>query len=135
MPHPRLPDWQLRLEAFIGSRWLMPFAWGTNDCAIFAADAVLAVCGYDPAEGLRGHRTAQDAQVIAEEQGGVVALARARLGARIGPLLAAAGDVGMVHMPVGPTLVVCAGGHFVGPGERGVVYVATDTVRLAWRCD
>jgi hypothetical protein len=33
----------------------MPFEWGFNDCALFAADAVQAMTGEDPAPDLRGY--------------------------------------------------------------------------------
>lgn len=51
----RLPDWEPRLAAYLeplmaGAR----FEWGTLDCALFAADAVLAMTGHDIAAPFRG---------------------------------------------------------------------------------
>ena len=52
----KLQDWQLRFEAFIKERQTLPFAWGTNDCAVFAADCVQALTGVDVAlPELRAH--------------------------------------------------------------------------------
>ena len=51
----RLPDWETRLAAYLeplmaGAR----FEWGQLDCALFAADAVLAMSGHDIAAPFRG---------------------------------------------------------------------------------
>jgi hypothetical protein len=43
----RLPDWPARLAAHIEAHRALPFAWGTNDCATFAAGAVRAITGQD----------------------------------------------------------------------------------------
>lgn len=50
----RVEDWPERLAAFIEQRRKMPFAWGSNDCALFAADAVCAITGVDLGEPFRG---------------------------------------------------------------------------------
>ena len=34
----RLPNWTHRLSALMLARAQVPFAWGSNDCASFAAD-------------------------------------------------------------------------------------------------
>lgn len=44
----RRQDWQRRLEEFLAAAERKPFAWGTWDCATFAAAAVEAVTGRDP---------------------------------------------------------------------------------------
>lgn len=41
----RLPDWPERLAAYLCQQRPNRFAWGTHDCANFAAGAVLAVTG------------------------------------------------------------------------------------------
>ena len=45
--HPRLPDWQPRLQALIQARLAAPFAWGEHDCCLFVCDAVQAITGQD----------------------------------------------------------------------------------------
>ena len=50
----RREDWPERLLAFARSRERQPFVWGTNDCALFAADAALAMTGHDFAAPFRG---------------------------------------------------------------------------------
>ena len=53
----RLPDWRARLGAHIAAHRTRPFAYGAHDCATFAAGAVQAVTGSDPAAGLTGYTT------------------------------------------------------------------------------
>lgn len=52
--NPRYPDWPQRLAAWIEAHREKPFAWGTNDCAIFAADMIEAITGRDFAVAFRG---------------------------------------------------------------------------------
>jgi hypothetical protein len=48
--------WDTReLERFLLARAPMPFKWGSNDCALFVADAVLAMTGVDIAADFRGY--------------------------------------------------------------------------------
>jgi hypothetical protein len=53
----RFEDWPERLARFIDAHQGTPFAWGENDCCLFAANAILAMTGIDLAEGLRGYST------------------------------------------------------------------------------
>lgn len=51
----RFPDWEARLSAYLAP--LMDdavFAWGSLDCALMVADAVLAMTGEDIASPFRG---------------------------------------------------------------------------------
>ena len=50
----RLPDWRQRLGEYVAGIAKTPFAPGSADCALFAADAILAMTGTDPAAGFRG---------------------------------------------------------------------------------
>jgi hypothetical protein len=50
----RKSNWEAELADFISSRKETEFQWGTHDCALFAADAVLAITGDDPAPDFRG---------------------------------------------------------------------------------
>ena len=53
----RLPDWPLRLVAYVTAQARRPFAPGDHDCALFVAGAVAAMTGEDPAEGVKGRYT------------------------------------------------------------------------------
>lgn len=50
----RKPGWRLALYAALDERRGLPFAWGTNDGAIFAADMVKVMTGVDLAAPFRG---------------------------------------------------------------------------------
>lgn len=55
MKRKRFPDWELRLAEFIEQKKDKPFDYGSNDCALFASDAVIALTGFDPAAPFRGN--------------------------------------------------------------------------------
>lgn len=50
----RKSNWEAELANFISARRESAFEWGVNDCALFAADAVEAITGDDPAPDFRG---------------------------------------------------------------------------------
>jgi len=131
----RLPDWQLRLAEFMGSRFAMPFNWGTNDCCLFAADAVLAMTGIDHAASLRGtYTTALGAQRIVDDAGGMLALTEGMLGGAMSPLLAGVGDVVLVKNEGRELLAICNGVNTLSPGAAGLVGLETFNHGLAaWR--
>ncbi|ATA23545.1 hypothetical protein BIY26_09550 [Brenneria goodwinii] len=47
-------DWQKQLIDVIRAAEKRPFSWGKNDCLLFAADCVAAMCGQDFAAQYRG---------------------------------------------------------------------------------
>jgi hypothetical protein len=66
--------WHTRsFDKFLREREMMPFAWGTNDCCIFAADAILANTGVDIADDFRGKYSTQLGafKTIREVTGGI----------------------------------------------------------------
>lgn len=67
----RLPDWPARLHAFVDSVKAEPFRWDGHDCAVgWAADAVLAMTGEDPAKDCRGrYQTARGAAKTMKRKG------------------------------------------------------------------
>lgn len=50
----RVPDWRAKLQVFIAASLDRPFAFGTHDCALFAADAMREMTGLDLGEKYRG---------------------------------------------------------------------------------
>lgn len=130
----RLPDWQERLAALLAERRKTPFRFGLNDCCTFAAEAVRVQTGLDPGTGLRGHRTAQEAEAVLAEWHGVGSIATARLGPEIAPALAQVGDVGLAVLEGRDTLVVCTGMQWTGPGDAGLLNLSAERVTRAWRC-
>lgn len=53
----RLPDWRPRLTAYLRAAAGRSFEPGRHDCALFAAGAVQAMTGVDPAAAWRGRYT------------------------------------------------------------------------------
>lgn len=130
----RLPDWQSRFAAFASSRRAMPFAWGSNDCSLFAADAVLAITGRDLAADLRGtYDSARGASRILHERGGMRAIATAALGPEVATGFAAVGDVLLMNTPEGEGLAICNGGHAIGAGPHGALVMPLAAAVAAWK--
>lgn len=129
----RLPDWQLRFAAFAQQRRDLPFKWGENDCALFAADAVLALTGKDPAAEMRGYASALQAARAARKYGGLAAAADAMLGLRVSPLMAGVGDIVLLDMGNHEALGVCNGSSLIGPGPNGIVAYGMGCAKAAWR--
>ena len=130
----RLSDWRLRFDALITARLRAPFAWGTNDCALFAADNVLALTGIDPARGMRGHTSARQAARTLRRRGDLATLVGGALGASCGPGAAVQGDVVMVPMGGRLALGVCLNAESaVGPGAYGLLQTSMANAVCAWR--
>jgi hypothetical protein len=129
----RYPDWQLRLDAFVRDRAGMPFAWGSNDCCLFAAAGVEALTGERPMPHLRGYTTAREALEILKAHGGLQAFASAALGPAIPPQLARIGDVVMVRTEDAEALAICNGQTVIAAGEHGLIAFPMKQALCAWR--
>ena len=135
-PNPARPDPRLRgqaLHAFCAAHRAQPFAWGSNDCALFASDWVLAATGTDPAAAFRGYRTAQEAARLVSEHGGLAAIATAALGPPIRAMYAITGDIVLVDLDGRETLGVCNGQTVLGPGPDGLAVGTIDLALQAWK--
>jgi hypothetical protein len=53
----RYNDWEDRLRTYLDRVRDDTFAWGTHDCALFAASCINAMCGVDPAAAFRATYT------------------------------------------------------------------------------
>lgn len=129
----RRRDWPGRFFRLIGAARARPFAWGTHDCCLWAADSVEAVTGTDPAARWRGtYRDEIGALRLVRALGGLPAVA-ALGGVEIAPGLAAPGDVGLVTWPDGVAcLGVCAGvSRWLVVGDSGLVTLHQRAAR-AW---
>jgi hypothetical protein len=149
------PNAQRSLDTFLLARRSVPFAWGSNDCALFAADAILAHTGIDIAADFRGKYS---------DEAGAFALIRSVTGAGTNPATAV-GDVaawcaqrfGLVewaspdgkplplHAQRGDLVVMENGGvliagivhlngrHLVSMAESGPVRLPLSAARRAWK--
>lgn len=134
MARPR--DWMEQLEAVVRARMFQPFAYGQQDCILFAAECVQACTGRDVWQGA-SYTGALDGLRLLRELGGIKALAASRLGEEISPELAAPGDVGLYldADPEHPGLAVNVGGTWLAPSARGLRPLQRDRITTAWRCE
>lgn len=147
-PLPRHTDWPTRLATFVESRRYRPFAWGSNDCWLFAADAIVAMTGRDFGEAWRGTyssaleaaRRARRFATNAERDPFGTALWPAWAGLARLPLgYAGRGDLVLVEQLLPPhRRPFVFGGIHVGsavaaPGPAGLVFFPRSAWRRAWR--
>lgn len=152
-----LDGWDSRLHTAIEAAKAKPFQWGAHDCALFAADCVLATTGTDMAEGLRGtYDNLQGAaaamkRIVKQDLGSrasggaenstgnlvepLVEHMAAKHGAReVKPAFAQRHAICLYDDPgLGPALGVCLGhvAAFLHP-DAGIVYVPMRRIRRAW---
>ena len=131
----RHDNWPTLLVAFIEERRHAPFAWGSNDCCLFAADWIRRACGVDFAEGLRGgYSSALGATRVLSRYGGVLEIAGtlAKLES-IPTSTARRGDVVAFKMDGGHALGICIGDIAALVGKGGLVFPRIETAAAAWR--
>jgi hypothetical protein len=133
----RLEGWEGRLAALVEARRHVPFQWGVNDCLMFAADAVLAVTGRDPAENHRGWYDDKGSALrhLARGHGSLWKAVEYHLGAAGNVVDARRGDIAIGtwsdDLP-GMTLGVVLGAHVATPGPEGLVFNGLRTAMRAW---
>jgi hypothetical protein len=129
---------------FLTERAHAPFAWGENDCALFAADAIQSFTGVDIAEDFRGKYTdeASALETIKEITGGeTVADAAAWCAAKhelpelANPLFAQRGDLVILDAPSGHQIagIVGLNGHAISVYDKGLFRLPITSVVRAWR--
>jgi len=113
----RLPDWEARLAAYLEPLRLRPFAWGSHDCCLFTAGAVLAMTGVDPMPEFRGrYSTAIGAERALRRYGaGSLDATLDTKFAGVAPALAHRGDIVMA----GGLLGICGGPFLYAVGSEG----------------
>jgi len=133
----RDPRWPDLLAEIIQQRAATPFAWGLHDCALLAADVVLALTGTDPAGALRGaYSTEAEADALIAQHGGLEALA-ATLAAEVGlgdcaPTFAQRGDVALVTQGNMRALGVVVGDSVAVPAAQGLAFLPLASIQRAW---
>jgi len=134
--HPRRPDWPERLAAHVEARRDVPFAWGSQDCCSFAADAVQAMTGRDWLAPHRGqYQDAASAEAIMGDAGleTLVAGLLASFGAGdCPPGFAQRGDLALVLSGNELTLGVVLGEVVAAPGLRRLAFVPRTAIRRGW---
>lgn len=135
----RVHNWNLRLVEALEAAEQKTFAYGTFDCALFAADCVLAITGNDYAVELRGYTSKLDAYRIVANYGSLQAMITALLGSEpIHPAFAGRGDVILGAPPLGENeagecIGICTGTHIAYPKAVGLQLLLRATALHAWR--
>ena len=129
----RVPDWTEKLFAFVEARRSLPFAWGTNDCVMFAADCAIELTGVDPMTAYRGkyNDAAGAARVLRAADGFVVGVGK--LLPAIAVAEAQRGDWVLVRNDGRPGIAVVIDDRCVGPGAVGLSFVPVSEATDAWR--
>lgn len=134
----RLQDWPTRLEAAIDAARKCPFEWGKNDCALFAADCVLAMTGVDFAASFRGkYKTAEGAKRKLKAAGttGLSGYVGKLFGDSVEPVFATRGDLACVKSPEGTALGIVdnTGRRVACVGKDGLIFEPLSQALKIWK--
>jgi len=130
----RVPNWEARLANYLKQIGSKPFVWGEHDCALMAANAVMAITGVDYASKWRGqyHDALGAARLLGED--GVEAPMKELGFQEIDPAFAKRGDVVMFEndgrMALG--VIETSGVYIAAPGPNGLVMIKRDQAMKAW---
>lgn len=126
----RKPTWEAELNAYLRSKRNEPFAYGSNDCALYIAGAVEAMTGVDPAAAYRGQYSTELGAVKALKKLGQGTL-EATLDATFGPI--ATGFIGRGDLVWnGESVGVCIGAEALFVGEEGSTVGLVRIPRREW---
>lgn len=132
----RREGWESGLNGCIESALTRPFQWGQHDCCLFAADAVAAITGRDPAEDYRGrYASAAQAARLLDRLGGIESLSANAGFEEILPALASRGDIALVENDGNLLLGVVdmTGRRVAVPGAQGLLFLPLSSALAAWR--
>jgi len=134
----RLPDWPERLDRVIREARTRSFAYGTFDCALFAADCVQAVTGIDYAAELRGYESKTAAYRIVAKFGSLEAMITSLLNkppvhpANAGRLAVVLANIEIVDGEEGESMGFLTDAYCRFPIAKGLRKFTRSIARLAW---
>lgn len=114
----RKDNWPSYLNQFLST--VGPFEWGKNDCCLFAANAVEAITGHDPAKQYRGYKTKLGAAKKLKGQS-IESVWTKEFGEPINPKLLQRGDVVLFQNEQEQSVGVCLGIKFAAIAEEGLM--------------
>lgn len=143
MPLTRTESWVRQFHSFLLARAPMPFAWGSNDCSLFAADAIQSFTGIDLANDFRGKYTDEaSAMALCKSVTGAATIEAAAIYCATKhslvewpyPLLAKRGDLVLVNDAgrLISAVIHLNGRHAVTVGEEGLKSLPITSVARAW---
>ena len=137
------------LDAFLRDHITKPFEWGTNDCCLFAANAVQAMTGMDIAEDFRAKYTDEQsafALIKSVTGGDSVVDAIVHCAVKHGlkewvspegktlPLMAQRGD--LVAVSNGDNIIAgivdLSGRYVAAMGDKGIIRLRLSSIQRAW---
>ncbi|MER8806020.1 DUF6950 family protein [Mesorhizobium australicum] len=130
-----MPDWDRRLARMVTEHISLPGVWGTADCLLTDADAVVATTGHDFAAGIRSrYKTSRGALGLLKRRGfDDVEEALISLFPIVGTLMAQRGDLGIVErdgmLAAG---FVCDRG-FAVKIETGLLFLPQTAIKTAFK--
>lgn len=128
----RKAGWESILAETIEAARHTPFAWGTHDCALWAADCVYAMTGVDYAAPFRGqYQTEAEAKRLIEGQYGSLGGYVSRHLVSVPLEQVRRGDVVMWRRALG----ICEGGQSFFVTYQGLRAINTLNCEQAWRVD
>jgi hypothetical protein len=133
-PPARLPDWKPRLTAYLAEITPVAFRMGSQDCALFAAGAVRAMTGHDPAAAFRGSYTDLKSGLRRLKAAGFeshIQIAEA-LFDRVHPAFAQVGDLALIEVPDGYALGLVAGEKLVCLTPAGLGHLPRTAAVATW---
>jgi hypothetical protein len=119
----RRQDWPQRLAEYLKERRSTPFQWGTNDCLVYACDAVERMTDEDPLEDIRGTWSNEfGARRVVVEMDGLPRWIGDRFRRLRSVLEAQDGDIGILaESDDWNTVLLCVGAYWAGPSPAGMV--------------
>jgi hypothetical protein len=136
----KLNGWEKLLDEFFISRRDTPFAWGANDCVLFAADAVVAMTGTDFAGQFRGKYATATAADSTLRDAGYASILHAVADKlkdfkAVDWKYAGRGDVVLFELDGRQTLGIVAldGRTIFGPGVSGIERFPLKQATQAWK--
>lgn len=130
----RLMDWRPRLTEYLLDCGQTVFAYGDQDCALFAAGAVAAMTGCDPAKDWRGrYRTLNGGLRLMRAAGYRDHIDMVnRNFASVHPAFAGDGDLASVVTPEGDAMGVIMGEVIYLTGPAGAAMKPRTAATMAW---
>lgn len=131
----RHENWSEVLAEQIEGARKRPFSFGAFDCALWAADVVLAMTGVDYAAKWRERYNGdREALKLIAAAGGLREMAAEVLGEPIAPTFAQRGDVVLITGgALGYSLGICNGVNLAAAGHDGLVFLPMRDAVCAWR--
>ena len=134
----RKEDWPEILAKAVAAANDVPFAWGSQDCCLFAANVVLAITDEDYAAEFRGHYSTATGATKALQRYGMGSIRKtidAKFGSSLPPLMARRGDLLLAMTSRGESLGVSMGATSAFKSPSGVAMLRLDACLCCWRVD